>query len=205
MRDRLKRRLKDRSKDRSRGRSRDRSRRRSRDRSSDRSRRRSRDCSRDRSRDRSRRRLRDRSRENHRSRLHRSPRSRSSSSDRVHSYGSRAYQQQQETSQANPIPVLSKKTTEINEYTSFCQQISSSHYFSVLSTAQQCATEIAAASGMGSGMTAAEVPPYRDPFAVNEAGSVATASKGGCVTLVCVPACLYVRAVVCAYTGLYLG
>ena len=180
-----------RSRDHSRDRSGDRSRRRSRDwsRSRDRSRRRSRDHSRDRSGDRSRRSLRDRLRENRRSRLrHR----RSSSSDEEHSYGSRTNQQQEETSQSKAIPVLSKKTTEINEYTSFCQQISSSHYFSVLTSAQQCATEIAAVSEVESGVMASEVPSYRDPFAINTAGSAASTSKGAwlCGISLCV-CCLY--------------
>ena len=69
---------------------------------------------------------------------------------------------------------MSKKRAEINEYTSICQQISVSHYSSVLSNAQEGAAEIAA-SGVGSGV-AAVLHPYRDPFAVKEAGSLATTS-----------------------------
>ena len=172
---------KQRKRSQSRSRSRDRSRRsrdRSRDRLKRRSRGRSRDQSRDRLRDRSRsrsRRLRENSRESHTSRYHHSPRRRSSSSDREHSYRSKSNQQKK--SQAKTQPVLSKKAAEINEYTSICQQISASHYASVLSTAQQCVTEIAA-SGVGDGMVA-EMHPYRDPFAVKEAGSTATSSEAG--------------------------
>ena len=70
---------------------------------------------------------------------------------------------------------MSKKLTEIYEYTSICQQISASHTLSMLSTAQQCATEIVT-SGVGGGV-AVEVRPYRDPFAVKETGSVATSSE----------------------------
>ena len=175
-RDRSRARSRDRSMDRSRDRprrSRDRSRARSRDRSMDRPRR-SRDRSRARSRDRSRDRLRGlraRSRESH----HHSPR-RSSSSDREHSYRSRAKQQKNRAEA--PPPVLSKKRAEINEYTSICQQISAIDYLSVLSNGQEGATEIAASGvggEVGSGV-AAVVHPYRDPFAVKEAGSIATTS-----------------------------
>ena len=73
---------------------------------------------------------------------------------------------------------MSKKRAEINEYTSICQQISVSHYSSVLSNAQEGAVEIAASGvggEVGSGV-AAVLHPYRDPFAVKEAGSLATTS-----------------------------
>ena len=168
-----------RTKDRSRDRSRDRARKsrnsssdlfhgRSRDRSRDRSRR-----SRGRSRARSRDRSRDRSRESH----HHGPQRRSSSGDREHSYHSRAKQQEKNRAEAPP-PAMSKKRAEINEYTSICQQISVSHYSSVLSNAQEGAAEIAASGvggEVGSGV-AAVLHPYRDPFAVKEAGSLATTS-----------------------------